>query len=362
MDDMFSLPVEPTSRVKIKKIRAPKHDFKDGNGKIFAHRHANGGGWVADTAYVSPAAQVTRNAQVYGLARVYDDCRVTGNSRVFGRAKLTNSAVTSHYAQISGLAVCDASRVSAFGNVTGNASLSDSSTIEGHAVVDGFAVLRNTHLRGPRARGFAKIGGNALLSNSFVYGLTTINGDVVVVNGRISDVYLSGSAAIFNSTVHSVWPYLHNSFLSNNRTTIPPDFIALTTFNPTAEATDIQDRVIDAMAASRLEFHGTAVRSEIRLPRCSVRDNVIFVQSRVTFFESSPRHVDTHNFFSDALDISAECHLFGNVRANNVHDLRNFIDRDPAVTAEAASSRGTAPVNLEIVRQRRLLRLEAPTA
>ena len=28
-----------------------KHDFNDDNGLIPAHKHSNGGGWVADTAY-----------------------------------------------------------------------------------------------------------------------------------------------------------------------------------------------------------------------------------------------------------------------------------------------------------------------
>ena len=28
-------------------------DFEDGNGPVPAHRHSNGGGWVADTAQVS---------------------------------------------------------------------------------------------------------------------------------------------------------------------------------------------------------------------------------------------------------------------------------------------------------------------
>ena len=54
-------------------------DFKNGNGPVPAHRHSNGGGWiadtatVADTAYVGPDAQVYDNAWVYGKARVYDD-------------------------------------------------------------------------------------------------------------------------------------------------------------------------------------------------------------------------------------------------------------------------------------------------
>ena len=44
------------------------HDF--GAGPIPAHRHANGGGWVADTATVADTAYVGPEALVYGDARV----------------------------------------------------------------------------------------------------------------------------------------------------------------------------------------------------------------------------------------------------------------------------------------------------
>jgi hypothetical protein len=46
-------------------------DFKDGYGYVPAHRHPNGGGWVANTAYVADTAFVGHDARVYGHARVY---------------------------------------------------------------------------------------------------------------------------------------------------------------------------------------------------------------------------------------------------------------------------------------------------
>ena len=33
-----------------------KFDFRDGNGLVPAHKHPNGGGWVADTARVAETA------------------------------------------------------------------------------------------------------------------------------------------------------------------------------------------------------------------------------------------------------------------------------------------------------------------
>ena len=50
--------------------------FDFGSGPVPAHRHPNGGGWVADTArvddsaYIGPAAQVFGNAQVSGGAKL----------------------------------------------------------------------------------------------------------------------------------------------------------------------------------------------------------------------------------------------------------------------------------------------------
>ena len=40
-------------------------DFKDGNGPVRAHKHVNGGGWVANTANVSETAFVGPNARIW---------------------------------------------------------------------------------------------------------------------------------------------------------------------------------------------------------------------------------------------------------------------------------------------------------
>jgi hypothetical protein len=49
------------------------HDF--GAGPVPAHKHPNGGGWVAETARVSETAYVGSKAEVYG------DAVVSGNER-----------------------------------------------------------------------------------------------------------------------------------------------------------------------------------------------------------------------------------------------------------------------------------------
>jgi len=75
------------------KIAAPKtFDFGDGKGKVPAHKHKNGGGWVADTAAVSDTAYVGPYATVFGSAIIADKARLTGNAKVFGTARVRNYA------------------------------------------------------------------------------------------------------------------------------------------------------------------------------------------------------------------------------------------------------------------------------
>ena len=91
-------------------MEKPMFDF--GFGPVAAHRHANGGGWVADsarvadTAYVGSEAQVYGKAQVCGEARVYGKALVCGGARVYGKARVTTTPLV-----ISGLeytiTVCD---------------------------------------------------------------------------------------------------------------------------------------------------------------------------------------------------------------------------------------------------------------
>lgn len=56
------------------------------------HRHANGGGFVQDTARVDESAQVSGNARVSGDALVYGDAQVYGDARVYGNAWVSGDA------------------------------------------------------------------------------------------------------------------------------------------------------------------------------------------------------------------------------------------------------------------------------
>ena len=76
------------------------HDFKDGAGEVPAHRHPNGGGWVADSATVEATAYVGPRAQVYGRAKLY------GYAGLFGHAKVCGDAVV-NWGHFDGRTVID---------------------------------------------------------------------------------------------------------------------------------------------------------------------------------------------------------------------------------------------------------------
>jgi len=68
------------------------YDFLDGNGPVAAHKHPNGGGWVADSATVAETAYVGLEAKVYGYAKVFSNARVFGDARVYGNAEVSDNA------------------------------------------------------------------------------------------------------------------------------------------------------------------------------------------------------------------------------------------------------------------------------
>lgn len=91
--------------IELLKLLPEKHDF--GRGPVPAHRHKNGGGWVADTAHVSLTAFVAPGACVYGNAKIYDYVRICDNARVFGQAHLFNNVIIKDQAKIYGTAIIE---------------------------------------------------------------------------------------------------------------------------------------------------------------------------------------------------------------------------------------------------------------
>jgi len=65
-------------------LRRKSHDFQDGRGRVRAHRHKNGGGWVSDAAHVE-GCYVGKDAEIGGFAWV-------ANSSIYHRAKVQGVA------------------------------------------------------------------------------------------------------------------------------------------------------------------------------------------------------------------------------------------------------------------------------
>lgn len=69
------------------------HDFQDGRGPVPAHMHANGGGWVENTATVAPTAYVGPHAQVKLFAKILDSARLEGNGIATDSAVLKDKSI-----------------------------------------------------------------------------------------------------------------------------------------------------------------------------------------------------------------------------------------------------------------------------
>jgi len=169
--------------IKTRKTRAPKHDFKDGSGRVFAHKHDHGGGWIADTAKVDATVYVGPRCEVFQHARVHDRVRLEGRAKVFGTSVVRDSVLLRQESAIFGAAyVCDTTVLNDFARVSGSAHVSGTSRIEGQAAVtDSARVVASTLVNLVRVSGGAmvvrshlsnevKAYGNCFISYSTLYG------------------------------------------------------------------------------------------------------------------------------------------------------------------------------------------------
>ena len=163
-----------------------KHDFGDSNGSVAAHRHSNGGGWIADTATVMDSVYVGRNAQVFGDAKVSDHAQIRDSARVSGNAEIYGNAQVFDHAEISDDAVvCDIAKVYGDAKVGGNAWVEDHARVSGKvALTDNARVYGGAELMDEaRVAGDAKVYDNAkMFDNARVFGDAK-----VFDNAKVSD-------------------------------------------------------------------------------------------------------------------------------------------------------------------------------
>ena len=143
-----------------------KETFDFGNGPVAAHKHPNGGGWVAnttkvaETAFVGPDAKVygsahvqgfariCDNAQVYDYSYVFDNALIRDDAKVFKDARVYDRAIIENVAQIYGHAevfgdakVLDLARVYDFARIYCCARVFNCAQVFGHALVHDNALV-----------------------------------------------------------------------------------------------------------------------------------------------------------------------------------------------------------------------------
>ena len=119
---------EPLSTV----VPEQAHDFGDDQGPVPAHQHPNGGGWVANSAFVAETAFVGVEAEVFGSAEVVDQATVTETAWVCGEARIAGRGHVGGDAVVGGNA-----RVHDDAQVVDNAYVSGDVVLEGHQRVGG---------------------------------------------------------------------------------------------------------------------------------------------------------------------------------------------------------------------------------
>lgn len=347
----------------VRKRRAPKHDFKDGKGKVFAHRHDNGGGWVADTAYVAPGVKVTRNAQVFDYAKVYDSCKIMGSSRVFGHARLFDSVELFKDARVHAQATLgDTVQVHDSAIVAGNARVFGGSRLHHRVLINGDAYVYDTFAQGPGQRMELTISGTSRVLDSRLYGYVFINDSAMVDGSTLRHACVTADAKIVDSQLTTDLPWQDNCVLDR-----PEPIQNIHNYRDRSDAD-----VLLAVSRRRCVFQNTAIDSTFVGNGVHVGDRILFINARMHMRYSAADMTmpDAVEFFQE-LGARSEPVAFCNIQmVHDVSELRQYLlgggrgaAAGPVTQPGYVPGGQTAPAaasvpNLETIRQRRLQRLE----
>jgi carbonic anhydrase/acetyltransferase-like protein (isoleucine patch superfamily) len=189
--------ITPTVR-KPRKKRAPKHDFKDGFGRVFAHRHSNGGGWVADTAHVGEDCYIGPKAGVTQYARVIKGVRIESKASVRGNAIVMKQTILRGFSIVQGTACVRDCVLENHAQISGDADVVGTN-MYGRALVAGTAMVRNSNLRGR-----VVVGGNAVLIAVTANGWIEFNNNCNVLRSTLHGLAsVSGHARVLDSAVNN---------------------------------------------------------------------------------------------------------------------------------------------------------------
>ena len=129
------------------------------NNRVSAHRHLNGGGWVADTAkvadtvYIGPYTQVAEDTIILDHARIDNYATIFGKAKVSGNAYIGGKTIVGGNAIISGRAYIDGySVISSDAKITGGDFLHivfNDGVCNAYPLVDGSIYFRYGNLELP---------------------------------------------------------------------------------------------------------------------------------------------------------------------------------------------------------------------
>lgn len=339
MDPQNELVPDIGSVPAIRKARVQKHDFKDGAGKVAAHRHDNGHGWVADTAYAAPSVVVKRGAGVAGFARVYDSCIIGAKALVAGHAKVYGNVTMLGNTSVRDSAiVCGQVTLSGNAAVSGVARVFGSCALQGDVRLSDDSQLVDTSCHNDTARPLVIFGGSRIHSSRLYNGCYIRNSrvsassisvcavDESVIDDATVSAWLNGSEfelahSVSSTALEFAMPLLRDVKIINGFYNLPAGEIANVRF----------------------------ISCEIRLP---INDGSLpgrnpdlqraFMPIEPTFYVNNPARLP-----SDLFPLTA----------NQLHDVRQ---NRPAVAATTINT-SQSPILTAVTGSRRILRLGEPT-
>lgn len=182
----------------VRKKPRPKHDFRDGLGKVFAHRHVNGGGWVADTAKVDDSVTVSSRASVYHRAKVSGTCCISNYASICGNAEIDACGEIRDFVFIAGK-----TKITGRVSIVGYARLYGGKFVGTTQIQEQVRVQNDPTLQDCILRESCFIAGNAKLIGTTVAGRAMVGNRAWIVNSRLNnDTRVGGNAIILNSNLN----------------------------------------------------------------------------------------------------------------------------------------------------------------
>ena len=163
------------------------------------HHHSNGGGLVAETAYVAPTVEVGPRAMVAGKAQISDKVHILDLSLVDGNANLSGGVIVEDFVHIGsnanvsgGVYVNGRSNVIG-GNISGYTAITGSATVKGGRIFGSPKISGNTEISDN-----VEICGRASIGSGVISGSVKISGDVNIP-ADLLNIFIAGNAVLMDS-------------------------------------------------------------------------------------------------------------------------------------------------------------------